>query len=267
MSLILAIETATPVCSVALSRDDEFLSIRETNAANAHSSIVTLFIEELFRETSLTYSNLDAIAVSMGPGSYTGLRIGVATAKGLCYSLEKPLIAVPTLEAMAGGMNYKLRMRNEELNNIQNPVSSLRAQRSNRIQHQASKLKSRNSKLETLFCPMIDARRMEVFCAVYDENLHEVMPVGAVIIETNTFEDLLTEHLIIFAGNGAEKCREALAHRSNARFMNRFQASAKYMIPLAVERFRDGRFEDLAYFEPFYLKDFIAGKPHVKGLR
>ncbi|MFH1297885.1 MAG: tRNA (adenosine(37)-N6)-threonylcarbamoyltransferase complex dimerization subunit type 1 TsaB [Bacteroidota bacterium] len=248
MSLILAIETATPVCSVALSRDGKILSLRESSAPNVHSSVLTVFVEDVFRETSLHFTDLDAVSVSMGPGSYTGLRIGVASAKGLCYALDKPMIAVHTLEAMAMGM-------------ISNPSHNPSPKR----EGSNSQLPTANCQL--LFCPMIDARRMEVFCAVYDENRMAIRPVEAVIIERDTFKDLLAEYAILFAGNGAEKCREVLSYLPNALFIKDFQASARFMIPLAEKRFHENRFENLAYFEPFYLKDFVAGKSNVKGLK
>ncbi len=248
MSLILALETATPVCSVALARDGEILSIRESTAHNAHSSVLTVFIEELFHEVSLHYSDLDAISVSKGPGSYTGLRIGVSAAKGLCYALDKPLIAIPTLKAMAVGMiNYP------------SPDPSPTREGSN------CQLPAANYQL--LFCPMIDARRMEVYCTVYDKNLNEVLPTAAVIVDEHSFEQLLVNHMILFAGTGSEKCKDVLSYQSNALFLDDFQASAKFMIALAEKRFNEKQFESLAYFEPFYLKDFIAAKPKVKGLR
>ena len=228
MSLILAIETATSVCSVAFARNGNLLSIREITTPNAHSSILTILIEELFREAGLRYADLDAIAVSMGPGSYTGLRIGVATAKGLCYGLDKPLIAIPTLQAMAIGII--------------------------------------GSSIQHLVCPMIDARRMEVYCAVYNEDLGEVFATDARIIDENSFRELLTSHILIFAGDGAAKCKPFLASHPQVRFIDDFQASSQYMISLAEKRFQVNQFEDLAYFEPYYLKDFVAGKPKVKGL-
>ena len=248
MSLILAIETATSVCSVAFARNGNLLSIREITTPNAHSSILTILIEELFREAGLRYADLDAIAVSMGPGSYTGLRIGVATAKGLCYGLDKPLIAIPTLQAMAVGIRFKVQ------------GSRFKANKSN------SKIENRKSKIENLFCPMIDARRMEVYCAVYNEDLKEVFSTDARIIDENSFRELLTGHILIFAGDGAAKCKPFLASHHHTRFIDDFQASSQYMISLAEKRFQSNQFEDLAYFEPYYLKDFVAGKPKVKGL-
>jgi tRNA threonylcarbamoyladenosine biosynthesis protein TsaB len=235
LATILSIETATNVCSVALSGDGQLLSLRESTLKNAHSSVLTTFIEEVFSSAGLKPHELDAIAVSEGPGSYTGLRIGVATAKGLCYALDKPLIAIPTLKSMAAGM---LNLG----------------------------LVTRHSSLVTLLVPMIDARRMEVFSAVYSSELEEVRETLAEIITESFFEDMLKDHIVYFAGDGAEKCKPYLEKYDNALFIDSFQASAKNMISLAESRYLAGEFEDLAYFEPRYLKDFIAGKPRVKGL-
>lgn len=257
MSLILALETATPVCSVALSRNGEILSLRESSMPNAHSSMLTLLIEELFLEAGLSYSDLDAVAVSMGPGSYTGLRIGVASAKGLCYALDKPLIAVPTLEAMAVGMREQGRGSRDE---------GRESQIENRNRSKAE-LGGAKSKIDNLFCPMIDARRMEVYCAVYDTNVKEIQATDAVVVNEDSFRQLLEEHVILFAGTGADKCKTLFLHNPNTLFLENFHASASYMIPLAEKRYHESQFENLAYFEPYYLKDFVAGKPRVKGLK
>lgn len=237
MGLILCIETATTVCSVALSREGNVFYSRLSTGRNAHSSLLTTFIEEIIREAGMEFSRLDAIAVSSGPGSYTGLRIGVATAKGLCYALDKPLISVPTLKAMALGM---------------------------RAQYVPATGKADAKPL--LFCPLIDARRMEIYRAFYDENLEEVLPTAAEIIDENSFVTLLDGHTVIFGGEGAAKCQPVLGAHPDSRFMIGFEASAAWMAPLAEERFLAGHYENLAYYEPFYLKDFIAGKPRVKGL-
>ncbi|MBN1199135.1 MAG: tRNA (adenosine(37)-N6)-threonylcarbamoyltransferase complex dimerization subunit type 1 TsaB [Bacteroidales bacterium] len=254
MSLILALETATPVCSVALARDGEVLSLSESAIPNGHAGMITLLIEKLFSESSLHYTDLDAIAVSMGPGSYTGLRIGVATAKGLCYALDKPLIAIPTLEAMTAGMKH-----------YPSPSPSPVASHSLAREGCDGQLPTANCRL--LFCPMIDARRMEVFCAVFDSDLKEIRSTDAVIVDEHSFEELLDQHPVLFAGNGSGKCKEKLSGNPNALFLDHFQPSAKFLIELAEQKFRENRFENLAYFEPFYLKDFIAGKPKVKGLK
>jgi tRNA threonylcarbamoyladenosine biosynthesis protein TsaB len=233
MALILCIETATEVCSVALFRDEVRLGMKESSARNVHSAMLTTFIEEIMTTSGIGMTMIEAVAVSMGPGSYTGLRIGVATAKGLCYALDIPLIAVPTLQAMAVGMTL--------------PPSTETA-------------------VSTLFRPMIDARRMEVYSAVFDREGIEVREVRAEIIDEFSFQEFLANHTVVFGGEGAEKCKPALGHHPNAVFIDGFRASAGSMIRLAAEKFLAKQFENLAYFEPFYLKDFVAGKPRVKGL-
>ncbi len=243
MALILCLETATENCSVALFRDELLLGIRESSARNVHSSVLTLFIEEITREAGVALSALDAVAISMGPGSYTGLRIGVATAKGLCYALDKPMIAVSTLQAMSVGINNEIKKRNLV----------------------AADLPAQASRL--LVCPMIDARRMEVYCALYDNQFREVEAVRAEIIDPDSFGAILGRGRVVFGGEGAQKCRPALEGHPNALFLDHFIASAQFMIPLAMAKLNHLEFENLAYFEPFYLKDFIAGKPSVKGLR
>jgi tRNA threonylcarbamoyladenosine biosynthesis protein TsaB len=245
MALILCIETATEVCSVALFRDEKLLGIKESSARNVHSAMLTTFINELITSSHVGFGGLDAIAVSMGPGSYTGLRIGVATAKGLCYALDKPLIAIPTLQAMAAGINYELKIKN-----YSEPIDTP------------------NPKLvkPVLICPMIDARRMEVYCAFYDEENTEKREVRAEIVDAFSFQEILAEYRVVFGGEGAEKCKASLEKHPNAMFIDNFKASARFMSFLSGKKFREQVFENLAYFEPFYLKDFVAGKPRVKGL-
>ena len=234
MSLILNIETATGVCSVALARDGHFIGLKESNTKNSHSSVLTLFMDEVMKSAGIAFPDIDAVAVSEGPGSYTGLRIGVAAAKGLCYALEKPLIGVETLRAMAIGM--------------------LRSQ-------------SREEEKNILYCPMIDARRMEVYCAIFDNKGDEIRETRAEIIDENSFMEYLGKNRVVFAGDGALKCRPLFENHPNAVFSEDFQTSAKFMISLSEEKFSKKNFEDLAYFEPYYLKDFVAGKPRVKGLK
>jgi tRNA threonylcarbamoyladenosine biosynthesis protein TsaB len=241
MALILCIETATEVCSVALFDGEKLLGIRESTTRNVHSAMLTTFIDELFKSSGIIPGDLDAIAVSMGPGSYTGLRIGVATAKGLCYALDKPMIAIPSLQAMAVGMTHV-------------PTPPKRREESAEIV------------ISTLICPMIDARRMEVYCALYDQENREVRDVRAEVIDEFSFREYLADHFVVFGGEGAGKCKPALDQHPNAVFVDDFQASAKTMAGLASDKFREKQFENLAYFEPFYLKDFVAGKPRVKGL-
>ncbi len=231
MASILNIETATRVCSVALAIDGTVKSIRESHVANSHSELITLFVDEVMNEAGIPFPQLDAVSVSKGPGSYTGLRIGVSTAKGFCYALDKPLIAINTLKAMAAGM--------------------------------AKLVKGENF----LLCPMIDARRMEVYAAVFNTELEEIKPTEAVIVDENSFSELLSANKIIFAGDGAPKCKEVLSHQPNATFTDEFHPSTAYMTELSEQKFRQNDFEDIAYFEPYYLKDFVAGIPKVKGLR
>jgi tRNA threonylcarbamoyladenosine biosynthesis protein TsaB len=227
MALILQLESSTTVCSVAVSRDGELLALRELNGDYTHAENLTRFIEECVTEAGIQLSHLDAIAVSKGPGSYTGLRIGVSTAKGLCYALNKPLIAIGTLQQMAHGA-LQLHPGLSEMN-------------------------------DTLLCPMIDARRMEVYCALYTLQEAEFQEVNATIIDEQSFQELLANRKICFFGDGAEKCRTTLGH-PNAVFLQDVLPSAKHMVRLSEVDFKKGQFEDLAYFEPYYLKDFVAGK-------
>lgn len=228
MALILNIETATTVCSVSLAKDGKLLALKELNGDYTHAENLTLFIEDVMKQANLPLASLDAIAVSKGPGSYTGLRIGVSTAKGLCYSLNKPLISVNTLEALCH-LLFKP------------------AYRSLLTDH-------------SFLCPMLDARRMEVYCVVYDPQGNEVKPTSADIIDENSFADLLAKHELVFFGDGSEKCKETLSQNKNARFIDDVVPSADSMITLSEKAFNANRFEDVAYFEPFYLKDFVAGK-------
>ena len=224
MSLLLQIETATTACSVALAQQGEVLAVKELNERNIHAEVITVFIEELFAKTQKTYADIDAIAVSSGPGSYTGLRIGVSTAKGLCFGLDKPLIAVETLQAMADGMAV----------NIKDDA--------------------------ILLCPMIDARRKEVYTALFDAKANRIHPTTAEIIDENSYVELLNQHKILFFGDGAAKCREVLGKYANASFDVDFSNSAVNLTQGAIAAYNAQKFEDVAYFEPFYLKEFIAGK-------
>lgn len=229
----LCIETATTVCSVALYGNGKLIGIRESEKKNSHAEVLTPFIQELMEVNELDVSHLDVIAVSKGPGSYTGLRIGVSVAKGLCYAGDKPLIAINTLESMAAGLISK-----------------------------ADKEYPPNTK----FCPMIDARRMEVYCAVYDYAGKEIQETKAEIIDESSFAEYLSEGTLVFFGDGSGKCKDVISH-PNAVFIDGFQPSASNMSALVKKRYKLNQFEDVAYFEPFYLKDFVAGIPKVKGLR
>lgn len=220
MSLILSIETSTKVCSVALHKEEVLLASSEILIEKSHSKYITLLIENLFSYSGENMSDLDAIAVSKGPGSYTGLRIGVSTAKGLCYALEKPLIAISTLESMA----YE----------------------ANRFNH-----------TKALLCPMIDARRMEVYCALYNSELNCLEEVSAKVIDEKSFGELLANQPVLFFGDGSQKCMKAFGANKNALFIDQVHPSAVNVGVLASKAFEVKKFEDVAYFEPFYLKDFV----------
>lgn len=222
MSILLGIETATKVCSIALSNENELLAIEEVGGAYSHAENVTNFIEKVVKKANINFNDIDAIAVSKGPGSYTGLRIGVSSAKGLCYALDKPLIAIDTLQAMA------LRM--------------------------AKQISDKN----LFFCPMIDARRMEVYTAIYNANNELVEPISAKIIDENSFSKYLDNQKVMFFGDGAEKCKTLFSGNKNAFFNESVLPSALEINELALKKLSKNQLEDVAYFEPFYLKDFIA---------
>jgi len=226
MAYILNIETATNICSVSLAKDGKLVLLKETNEPNLHSSQLTVFIEQLFEESGVEIKKLGAVAVSKGPGSYTGLRIGVSVAKGICYALGIPLISISTLQAMAFGMEKQI---NEKDNN-------------------------------SWLCPMIDARRMEVYSAFYDMNNSLMRDISADIIEIDSYQDILKEHKVYFFGNGAEKCKTEIKNE-NTVFIDDDSCSSNNMIELSYKKFTKQQFEDTAYFEPFYLKDFVATTP------
>ncbi len=229
MATILNIETSTEVCSVTIAKNGELLFKKETPEGLRHSELLTVFIEELVKENNFELSQLDAVAVSKGPGSYTGLRIGVSVAKGLCYGLKIPLIAVNSLEVM--GIHA-----------------------------------AESSSEKMLFCPMIDARRMEVYTALYNAEGEAILPVSAEIIEEDFLSDRLKTNKILFFGNGAEKCKTKITH-SNALFNGPAKTSAQFMQKLTEIKYNNQEFEDVAYFEPFYLKDFVATIPKNKVIK
>ena len=237
MAVILNIETSTEVCSVSLAKDGETMFRKESGEGLNHSQLLTVFIEELFKKNNFGFDRLDAVAVSKGPGSYTGLRIGVSVAKGLCYGLKIPLISVGSIEAMG----YYIALN----------VSDYRQFASGD---------------KILFCPMIDARRMEVYTALFNESGEAITPVTAEIIDGNSFSEQLVEHLIMFFGNGAEKCRSKITH-INALFDGPAKTSARFMQKLSENKYNKREFENVAYFEPFYLKDFVATIPKNKLLK
>ncbi|SKB43414.1 tRNA (adenosine(37)-N6)-threonylcarbamoyltransferase complex dimerization subunit type 1 TsaB [Daejeonella lutea] len=221
--LILLIETATTSCSVALSEGGKVIAVKEANERNIHASHITLFIEEVMKTANKQFSDLNAVAISKGPGSYTGLRIGVSTAKGLCYALDIPMLSVNTLEAMASGL-----------------------------------LKAREISRSAYLIPMIDARRMEVYTGIYSPNLELIEDVNAKIIDEFSFDQYPDKELILF-GDGAEKFKELFSKKINIQFQH-FENSAAHLGSFADEKLRKGEVENTAYFEPFYLKEFVATK-------
>lgn len=223
MPLILCIDTSTTHASVALAKDTELLCLKTNNSQKDHASFLQPAIQNIMNETGYTLSKLDAVAVTSGPGSYTGLRVGFASAKGLCYALNKPLITVSTTRVMA-----------------QAAVSALQ---------QKHLLTS-----DSLLCPMIDARRMEVFTAIYDEDMNEVNPDHALILSESSFTDLLLQNNIFFFGNGAEKWK-TICKNSKAHFID-INWNASNIITDAFRHFHDNLFTSLAYSAPSYLKDF-----------
>ena len=221
MALILGIETATKNCSVALFNKGKLVSLREENSNKyLHGEKLTVFINDLLKLEKTDISQLDAIVLSKGPGSYTGLRIGTSTAKGLCYALEIPLITITTLRSMA----YRMAKESDC----------------------------------KLFCPMIDARRMEVFSAIYDKNNKQIREVNADIVDHQTYSHFLQEKTLFF-GDGSLKCEKIIINQ-NAEFLQGIFPSAKDLGELGYEKFINNKFEDIAYFEPYYLKDFVVGK-------
>ncbi|MBQ8065628.1 MAG: tRNA (adenosine(37)-N6)-threonylcarbamoyltransferase complex dimerization subunit type 1 TsaB [Prevotella sp.] len=228
MACILHIETSTNACSVAVSEDGQCIFEQtEHGDKGAGAEHLGTMVDEALSFTDNHAIPFDAVSVSCGPGSYTGLRIGVSMAKGICYGRDLKLIAVPTLQLLCV------------------PVL---------LRELASDTK------EPLLCPMLDARRMEVYAALYDRSLKEVRAVSADVVDADTYRPWLDERPIYFFGNGAAKCMATINH-PNARYIEGVEPLAKWMQPLAEKRFLNGQFEDVAYFEPFYLKDFIAIKP------
>ena len=223
MSCILNIETSTNVCSVAVSQDGSCIFNKEDHEGPNHAVILGVFVQEALSVIDSHAIPLDAVAVSCGPGSYTGLRIGLSMAKGICYGRDVKLIAIPTLELMCVPLLLGEKINEEN----------------------------------ALLCPMIDARRMEVYSQFFDRALNEVRSISADIVENNTYDDILAQQPVYFFGNGAEKCHEVLTHH-NAHIIEGIVPLAKNMYPLAEKRMANEQFEDVAYFVPFYLKDFVA---------
>jgi tRNA threonylcarbamoyladenosine biosynthesis protein TsaB len=227
--MIICLETATNLCSVALCDGAGVISLRESDELKSHAAQLTVYIEEILKENHLTAGDLDAVAVSKGPGSYTGLRIGVSVAKGIAYGATIPLIGIETTLAMMYGISVS-RYFNEI------------------------------SDKDTLFCPMLDARRMEVYYAIYDSSGKKIKDISAEIINEESFSGFPESQKIIFLGDGALKCKEVI-NRKSAVFADDFKMSASHMLKPVNKAYNDKLFEDVAYFEPLYLKDFITSKP------
>ena len=230
--MILSIETSTSTCSVAFHSNGKLIAYEEVHLEKSHSGYLTVIIDQIMANCQIEKENIDCIAVSEGPGSYTGLRIGVSSAKGLCYAWDVPLIAVNTLKAIAFSAIENLKYLVDE---------------------------------NTLFCPMLDARRMEVYTAIYDRDLKQILEVKPMVIDESSFESFFKDYKILFFGNGALKCNSVLSN-SNLIYVGEYLPSAKYIGLLAQNKFNNGSFEDLAYFEPLYLKAYQAKKPKKNKL-
>ncbi len=227
---ILSIETATNVCSVAVAENGNVIYKKLNTEGPSHASLLGVYVQEALDFLKEKQISLDAVAVSSGPGSYTGLRIGVSEAKGLCYGLGIPLIAVDTLKVMASTVVQKGLVNDGDL-----------------------------------LCPMIDARRMEVYSEIFDSQLNIIRPVAADIVDESSYQDFLSKGKVLFFGNGAPKCEKSLTHE-NVIFISDVYPSAAEMSKLAMEAYNNQSFVDVAYYEPFYLKEFVATTPKNKVL-
>jgi len=230
MSLLLSVETSTQFCSVALHKEGKLLSSRFLETPRSAASQLAVMIEECIADAKVVANDLCGVIVASGPGSYTGLRIGVATAKGLAYSLDIPLISVNTLELMT--YQFKHESFSQESSNL------------------------------VLLCPMLDARRMEVYCAVFDQQMNYIEPIQAKIIDEESFCSLLEKNQIIFFGEGADKCKSVI-HHPNAKFNSHLIPQAAYLGEIGFKKYCNSSFEDIVTFEPFYLKDFLIKKPNL----
>lgn len=226
MSCILNIDTSTNVCSVAVSQDGACIFDKEDHSGPNHAERLGAFVDEALSFIDNHAIPLDAVAVSCGPGSYTGLRIGVSMAKGICYGRDVKLLAVPTLELLCVPVLLREMVTDDD----------------------------------ALLCPMLDARRMEVYAQLFTRSLREVRPIQADVVDADTYREYLDKHPVYFFGNGAMKCKEVIDH-PNAHFIEGIEALAKNMLPLAERRMAREEFADVAYFVPFYLKDFVAKQP------
>lgn len=236
MALILSLETSTTFCSAALHEDGVLLAGKDVRIPLSASSQLAPVIDQLLKDSKVSAKQIKAVAVASGPGSYTGLRIGVATAKGICYALQIPLIAINTLELMSYQFIHSSISQSLFVNDPSAVVG------------------------DTLLCPMLDARRMEVYCLIADLALNIILPTQAKVIDAESFNDLLDRKTIYFFGNGADKCREMIKH-SNAKFIDGIHPSASQLGELAYRNFMKNEFENLSLFEPHYLKEFMVIKP------
>ena len=230
MAVIISIETSTNVCSASLSQDGRVLASKENREGQNHAVLLGQYVKDLIEEADKRKLKIEAIAVSCGPGSYTGLRIGVSTAKGVCYGKDLKLISVSTLKTMA-----KQVLRNDSVED------------------------------DAWLCPMIDARRMEVYTTFFDKKLNEQKPISADIIDENSYAEILSSKKVYAFGNGAEKCKNTLKSE-NLTYIDGIVPLASDMAELAEEKFKKGEFEDVAYFEPYYLKEFVATQSTKKLL-
>lgn len=226
MSCILNIETSTDVCSVAVSNDADCIFSKEDHEGHNHAVKLGMFVDEALSFIDNHAIPLDAVSVSCGPGSYTGLRIGVSMAKGICYGRDVKLIGVPTLEVLCVPVLLRELVKEED----------------------------------ALLVPMLDARRMEVYAQVFTRGLKEVRPIQADIVDADTYREYLDKGPVYFFGNGAAKCMEVINH-PNAHLIEGIEPQAKYMFPLAEKHIALQQYEDVAYFVPMYLKDFVAKMP------
>lgn len=224
MSLILSLETSVKVCSVAIHDHAQLVATAEVHIEYSHASKLAVLINEVSRAANIQLSQLNAVAITSGPGSYTGLRIGTSTAKGLCFSLDIPLISIGTLDLLV---------------------------------HQMTKINTEKAYM----CPMIDARRMEVYCQLVNASQETIQAIEAKVIDESSFREQLENNQIIFFGDGAAKCKEKINH-SNARFVEGVYPAALDMGEMVFEKFRKGQFEDVMNFEPHYLKEFLIKKPN-----
>ena len=223
MERIILIETSTALCSIALAEDGAITSYRESSAPKAHASLTAVFIQEALAEREVTLADCDAVCVSMGPGSYTGLRVGVSTAKGLCFGMQKPLLAVGTLDILVAQAKEETKA----------PEGGFK-----------------------YVIPMIDARRMEVYTALFTPEGQQLTETSPVIVDESSFAEYLEQGPVLFIGDGAGKCADVIKH-PNAHFAQCYPKASAMLLP-ATKALKEEKFQDVAYFEPFYLKEFVA---------